>query len=172
MGTPLTPNPGLEASQPPHSSPSPSSTRRFLHPSDCPLSPNDKKTESHPIGAMDKENASAASKARLETPAPEDGPGKSLKSSKRKKHRRRKRHNRHQSFLTPSAGESYDQPRSPGATGGARELTEGTQPTSKDKPPHFNLGRNLSDASIESDALLDHRLVYISFNNIINRSFF
>jgi magnesium transporter len=36
---------------------------------------------------------------------------------------------------------------------------EADRPTSRDATSFFNLGRNMSNTSLESDALLDHRYV-------------
>jgi magnesium transporter len=90
-------------------------------------------------------------------PAPDNEPGKS-KSAKRKKNRNRKRRNRQESFLTP-AKEEIHRPASGSGTGGVRDSMEGERPTSKDTSSFFKLGRNLSNTSLESDALLDHRYV-------------
>jgi magnesium transporter len=93
-------------------------------------------------------------------PAPDNEPGKS-KSAKRKKNRNRKRRNRQESFLTPAKEESH-RPASGSGSGGVRgDSMEGDRPTSKDNSSFFKLGRNLSNTSLESDALLDHR--YVAF---------
>lgn len=97
-----------------------------------------------------------SSETRLETPAPDQDAAKSSKSSKRKKHRNRKRRNRQQSFLTPAHEETHARPDSTEGSG-ARESMEGDRPSSKDTSLFYKLGRNLSNTSIESDALLDHR---------------
>jgi magnesium transporter len=98
---------------------------------------------------------------RLESPALDAG-GKSSKASKRKKNRNRKRRNRQESFLTPGREDSHDRSGTPTGTGGAKDSMEGELPTPKDRPSFFKLGSNLSNTSIESDALLDHRYVYSS----------
>lgn len=97
-----------------------------------------------------------SSETRLETPAPDQDAGKSSKGSKRKKHRQRKRRNRQQSFLTPAHEEAHARPDSTGESA-TRESMEGDRPSSKENSLFFNLGRNLSNTSIDSDALLDHR---------------
>lgn len=107
-------------------------------------------------GRSHGQGPATSSETRPEAPAPDKGAGKSSKSSKRRKNRHGKRRNRQQSFLTPHK-ESDDRPDSTGGSGGARESMEGDRPTSKDNPLFFKLGRNLSNTSIESDALLDHR---------------
>jgi magnesium transporter len=84
--------------------------------------------------------ATPAGETRSEHPA-DSGAGKPSKSSKRKKNRNRKRRNRHESFLTPS-----------------RDSMEADRPTQRDTS-FFKLRSNLSNTSLESDALLDHRYV-------------
>ncbi|KAJ5591677.1 uncharacterized protein N7459_002046, partial [Penicillium hispanicum] len=159
MDPPLTPTPGLGASRPPRSSPSPSGPRIRPQRNDYPLS-TDRNTGNGPMSGPHQQPAPATSTGtRLETPAPDNGPGKSSKASRRKKNRHRKRRNRQESFLTPTAEVSHDRPGSSAGTSGARESMEGDRPTSKDNPSYFNLSRNLSNTSIESDALLDHRYV-------------
>lgn len=107
------------------------------------------------------------SETRLEAPAPDDGggPGRASKAGKRRKNRHRKRRNRHQSFITPGPEGSHDRSEGPSGTGGARESMGADRPTSKDNPSFFNLGRDLSSTSLESDALLDHR--YATFSLIV-----
>lgn len=164
MDPPLTPTPGLdgfEARMSPSSS-SPSSLRRRAQLSGYPLS-TDSRSGNGPMGGRDPGDAPATtSETRLESPAP-DGGGKSSKASKRKKNRNRKRRNRQESFLTPGREDSLDHSgtRTTG-TGGAQDSMEGELPTAKDRPSFFKLGSNLSNTSIESNALLDHRYVYFS----------
>ncbi|KAJ6180239.1 hypothetical protein N7519_010700 [Penicillium mononematosum] len=90
------------------------------------------------------------------TPPADNAAGKPSKSSKRKKNRNRKRRNRHPSFIPPSREESHDSPAEISDAGGVRDSMEADRPTSRDKS-FFKLGRNLSNTSLESDALLDHR---------------
>lgn len=161
MDPPLTPTPGLGDSGALRSSPSSASgTRKCPQQNDYPLS-TDSKTGNRPMGGRDLEHApSTTSEARLEPPAPDNqGAGKTSKTSKRKKNRNRKRRNRHQSFLTPGPEESHDRAGTATGTGGARESMEGDRPTPKDQSSYFKLGRSLSNTSLESDALLDHRYV-------------
>lgn len=94
---------------------------------------------------------------RFESPA--DTAGKPSKSSKRKKNRNRKRRNRHQSFIPPDTEEPHDSPEQ--NTGAGDDSMEADRPTSQDNASFFNLARNLSNTSLESDALLDHRYVYL-----------
>ncbi|KAJ5178831.1 hypothetical protein N7492_002041 [Penicillium capsulatum] len=155
MDLPLTLTPPLGGSraQRPSSSSSP---RKRPQQHDYPLS-TDSKSGNRPMGGRGPGPGPAtSSETRLETSALDKDAGKSSKSSKRKKNRHRKRRNRQQSFLTPAHEESHDRPDST-AESGARESMEEDRPSSKDNPPFFKLGRNLSNTSIESDALLDHR---------------
>ncbi|KAJ5674945.1 uncharacterized protein N7477_004879 [Penicillium maclennaniae] len=159
MDPPLTPTPGLGslgARMSPSTS-SPSSPRKRPQLSDYPLS-TDSRPGNGPMGGRDPGDAPATtSETRLESPAP-DGGGQSSKASKRKKNRNRKRRNRQESFLTPGREDSHDRSgtRTTG-TGGAQDSMEGEPPTAKDRSSFFKLGSNLSNTSIESDALLDHR---------------
>lgn len=87
---------------------------------------------------------------------PADNTGNPPKASKRKKNRNRKRRNRHQSFIPLGHEESLD---SAGLTlGSGGDSMEAGRPTSGDGPV-FKLCRNLSNTSLESEALLDHRYV-------------
>ncbi|KAF4157927.1 hypothetical protein CNMCM8927_003173 [Aspergillus lentulus] len=72
---------------------------------------------------------------------------------KRRKNRHRKRRNRRQSFLTPE--ESHNAAAVSGAD--AEAMIAGDQPDSRPAFPFYNLGRDLSSTSLESEALLDHR---------------
>jgi magnesium transporter len=102
--------------------------------------------------------ATPVGETRSEHPAG-SGAGKPSKSSKRKKNRNRKRRNRHQSFLTPSREETHDSAEEhSGASGGVRDSMEADRPAPRDTS-FFKLGSNLSNTSLESDALLDHRYV-------------
>lgn len=135
-----------------------SSPRRRPQQQDYPLLA-DNQTGNRPMNGGQGSGAAPTSETRLEAPAPDDsgGPGRASKAGKRRKNRHRKRRNRHQSFITPGPEDSHDQAEGPSGTGGARESMGGDRPTSKDKPSYFNLNRNLSSTSLESDALLDHR---------------
>jgi magnesium transporter len=106
-------------------------------------------------GPVSISEATPANEARFEPPA--GIAGKPSKSSKRKKNRNRKRRNRHQSFIPPHPEESHDSPGDISGAGGVRDSMEADRPTSRDNPSFFKLGRNLSNTSLESDALLDHR---------------
>lgn len=88
---------------------------------------------------------------------PADNTGNPPKASKRKKNRNRKRRNRHQSFIPPGHEESLDSAGLTLGTGGGS--MEAGRPTSGDAPV-FKLGRNLSNTSLESEALLDHRYAH------------
>ncbi|GFF51263.1 putative metal ion transporter C17A12.14 [Aspergillus udagawae] len=72
---------------------------------------------------------------------------------KRRKNRHRKRRNRRQSFLAPE--ESHTATAVSGAE--AEAMIAGDQPHSPPPLPFYNLGRDLSSTSLESEALLDHR---------------
>jgi magnesium transporter len=73
-------------------------------------------------------------------------------TGKKKKNRHRKRRNRRQSFLAP---DDSDHP-GPMITDRTPELQRPTQDQCQDHPPFYR-GRNLSNTSLESEALLDHR---------------
>lgn len=119
---------------------------------------SDNRTGNHPLGRRDPENApSTTSQSRTEPPAPDGGGSGKQSRAKRRKNRNRKRQNRQQSFLTPGMEDSHDRSEGKAETGGVRESMEDDRPRSRDKPPFFKLGRNLSNTSLESDALLDHR---------------
>lgn len=92
------------------------------------------------------------------------------KPAKRKKNRNnRKRRHRRQSFLTAEESESQSQQFEP-ATAPAADSVAKAQPVANDQSksrarlPFYGLGRDLSDTSLESEALLDHRYdFYLSF---------
>ena len=161
MDPPRTPTPSLRVGRPPRQSPSSSSPRRHPQRDDYPLS-TDSRIENGPMGTPHPEPApNTSSGTRLETPAPENAVlAKPSKTSKRKKNRHRKRRNRQQSFLTPAAEESHERSGSSAIVDHGRKSMEGDRPRSKDGPSYFNLGRNLSNTSMESDALLDHRYAF------------
>lgn len=166
MDPPLTPTPGLEALRQTSPSSSPASPRKRPQRTDYPPH-TDKKAENGPMGGRVQDRGPVATTSTSETrfeaaPAPDNGPGKS-KSAKRKKNRNRKRRNRQESFLTPAKEESQDRPASGSGSGGARDSMETDRPTSKDNPSFFKFGGNLSNTSLESDALLDHRYVVCSW---------
>ncbi|KAJ5509045.1 hypothetical protein N7527_011188 [Penicillium freii] len=160
MDPPMIPTPGTAATRPPRSSHSPSPRKRPQR-TDYPLSA-DTNASYGPMsggrapgtGAVPVSGATA-NKTRFEPPA-DNAAGKPSKSSKRKKNRNRKRRNRHQSFIPPSQEEPHDSPGETSDAGGVRDSMEADRPTSRDKS-FFKLGRNLSNTSLESDALLDHR---------------
>lgn len=161
MDPPLTPTPGIKALQQPTSpSSSAASPRKRPQRTDNPLH-TDIKPGNGPMGGRLQERGPATTsdtQTRFEAaPAPDNEPSKS-KSAKRKKNRNRKRRNRQESFLTPAKEETH-RPASGSGTGGVRDSMEGDRPTSKDNSSFFKLGRNLSNTSLESDALLDHRYV-------------
>lgn len=166
MDPPLTPTRDLGGTQAQRASAtSPSSPRRRPQQNDYPLSA-DNKTENDPMGDRDPGNGrSTTSETRLEPPAHQSsgGPGKPAKTAKRRKNRNRKRRNRQQSFIAPGTEDSHEQSDGASGTGGAGASMEGDRPTSRDKPSFFRLRRNLSDTSIESDALLDHRYATVCF---------
>ncbi|KAJ5668901.1 hypothetical protein N7462_009971 [Penicillium macrosclerotiorum] len=153
-----TPGPGPAAPRPQCSSPSASRRKRPQH-INYPLSSDDKPGNGPMGGHEQHHGATTSSGTRLETPAPDNAAavGKSSKASKRKKNRNRKRRNRQQSFITPDLEPVNDRPGTSPGTGGARDPMEGDLSTVKENPPFFKLGRNLSNTSLESDALLDHR---------------
>lgn len=155
MDPPHTPTPAHGASRSPHSRSSSPGARKCSQPNDYPLSA-DSRSGNDPMGSAGQDQVSATSSgARLQTPAPDSSAGKS-KSNKRKNRRRRPR-NRKQSFLASAPESSHERPGTSSAADGARELMEGDRPTSKDGQLFFKLGRNLSNTSLESEALLDHR---------------
>ena len=88
--------------------------------------------------------------------------------SKRRKNRNRKRRHRRESFLAPEESHS---PAPVSATAPAADAVAsasvGAADQSKSKSrarlPFYQLGRDLSDTSLESEALLDHRYVLIFF---------
>ncbi|EKV05040.1 CorA family metal ion transporter, putative [Penicillium digitatum PHI26] len=148
MNPPMIPTPGTAASRLPRSSHYPPSADNTSY---GPMSGG----RAPGTGPVPVAEATPAITTRLESPA-DDAAGKPSKSSKRKKNRNRKRRNRHQSFIPPSGEESQDSPKETSDAGGVRDSMDADRPTSKDKS-FFKLGRNLSNTSLESDALLDHR---------------
>lgn len=162
MDPPMIPTPGTAASRPPRSSHS-SSPRKRPQRTDYPPSADNNASygpmsggRAPGTGAVPVSEATPANKTRFEPPA-DNAAGKPSKSSKRKKNRNRKRRNRHQSFISPSQEEPHDSPGENSDAGGVRDHPmEADRPTSRDKS-FFKLGRNLSNTSLESDALLDHR---------------
>jgi magnesium transporter len=155
----MIPTPGSAASRPLPASHSSSKQRPQLS-SDYPLSDN--KANDGLMGGRAPGagpvpvSETTSGETRLEHPA-DNGAGKPSKSSKRKKNRNRKRRNRHQSFLTPSREEAHDSAEEHSGAG-VRDSMEADRPTSRDTS-FFKFGRNLSNTSLESDALLDHRYV-------------
>lgn len=168
MDPPLTPTPPIEALRQ-STSPSSSTANPQKRPqrTDYPLH-TDKKAGNGPMTgrAQDRGPSTTAttttSETRFETaPAPDNEQPVKSKSAKRKKNRNRKRRNRQESFLTtPAKEDSHDRPASGSGSGVARNSMDNDRPTSKDAPSFFKLGRNLSNTSLESDALLDHRYVH------------
>ncbi|KAJ5696285.1 hypothetical protein N7455_000820 [Penicillium solitum] len=162
MDPPMIPTPGTAASRPPRSSHS-SSPRKRPQRTDYPPSADNNASygpmsggRAPGTGAVPVSEATPANKTRFEPPA-DNAAGKPSKSSKRKKNRNRKRRNRHQSFISPSQEEPHDSPGETSDAGGVRDHPmEADRPISRDKS-FFKLGRNLSNTSLESDALLDHR---------------
>lgn len=155
---PHTPTPGFGGSQAQQASAgSTSSPKRRPQQNEYPLS-TDNKTGNHPLGPRDPGNApSTTTQSRTEPPAPDGGGSGRQSKAKRRKNRNRKRRNRQQSFITPVTEDSHDQSEGQAEPGGVRGSMEDDRPRSRDKPPFFKLGRNLSNTSLESDALLDHR---------------
>ena len=157
MDPPLTPTPALGGAQPLRSPPSSASPRKRPQHNDYPLS-TDNRSGNGPMGRSDQEPASATSnRAHSQVPATNCG---SAKPKNKRRNRRRKPHNRKQSFLAPTQETSHERPGTSAETGGAGKGMENDRLTSKDNPSFFKLGRNLSNTSIESDALLDHRYVF------------
>lgn len=161
MDPPLTPTPGLGGLQAQQASANPtssSSPRRRPQQSDYPLS-TDNRMGAHPMAGPNPGHAPAtASHSHTEPSAPDGGgSAKPSKAAKRRKNRNRKRRNRQESFITLGAEDSHEHPEGQTVTGGAREAMESDRPGLKDQPPFFKLSRNLSNTSLESDSLLDHR---------------
>ncbi|KAJ5888741.1 hypothetical protein N7495_008782 [Penicillium taxi] len=156
---PTIPAPGSDNSRAQLSSLPASTVERDPSRNDYPF-PTASRSGNSPIRGPGRIDASATtSGTRLEPPATDSvasGAGKTSKS-KRKKNRQRKRQNRQESFLTPTTQDSHDPQAISSGTGAARELMEGDHPTPKEVPSFFKLGRKLSESSLESDALLDHR---------------
>lgn len=163
MNPTLTRTPNLVVASPRSQGPSssPSSPTKDPQRGEYPLS-TDNKAANCPMGGHKEDHGPATrSRTRLETPAPDNGtaakPSKPSNSSKRKKNRHRKRRKRQESFLTPSLEETHERSGALSGTGGGRESMEGDRPTTSDNQSYFQLHRNLSSTSLESDALLDHR---------------
>lgn len=160
MDPPMIPIPGTTSSRPPRLSHSSSPRKRPQH-SDYPPADNNVSYglmsggRAPGTGPVPAPETSPANKTRPNPPA-DNAAGKPSKSSKRKKNRNRKRRNRHPSFIPPSREESHDSPVEISDAEGVRDSMEAGRPTSRDKS-FFQLGRNLSNTSLESDALLDHR---------------
>lgn len=106
------------------------------------------------MGAAAQRTPAMSSGSRSQTPAP-DG-GNRSRNQKRKKKNKRPR-NRQQAVFASTQETSHDRPATSSGTGDARDSMEGDRPLSKEGPPFYKLGNNLSQTSIESDALLDHR---------------
>lgn len=162
MDPTLTPTPNLVAASPRSQGPSSSRSSPTKDPqrSEYPLSA-DNKAGNGPMGGREEDHGpSTPSRTRLETPPPDNGSAaKPSKSSKRRKNRNRKRRKRQESFLTPSLEEADERSGAVSGAGGGRESMEGDQLTTNDNQSYFQLRRNLSSTSLESDALLDHRSV-------------
>jgi magnesium transporter len=77
---------------------------------------------------------------------------------KRKRNRHRKRRNRRQSFLAPEDSQPDAPPTVP--ENEALNVMVGNQGRPRGSTPLYKLGGNLSNTSLESEALLDHRYVY------------
>ncbi|CAG7952066.1 unnamed protein product [Penicillium salamii] len=155
MDPPMTPTAGGAVSRPPRPSHS-SSPKKRPQRKDYPPSA-DNSASYRPMGDRAPGGPTSVSEATTETrfDSPADNAGKTPKSSKRKKNRNRKRRNRHQSFIPPDREGSQA---SPGPNSGAGDDSmEADRPTSRDTQSFFKLGRNLSNTSLESEALLDHR---------------
>ena len=158
MDPPMTPTPGGAVSRPPRPSHSSSPSKRPQR-KDYPPSA-DNSASYRPMGDRASGGPVAVSEATNETrfDSPADNAGKTPKSSKRKKNRNRKRRNRHQSFIPPDRERSEDSPRP--NVGAGDDSMEADRPTSRDTQSFFKLGHNLSNTSLESEALLDHRYVH------------
>ncbi|CAI7635197.1 unnamed protein product [Penicillium bialowiezense] len=155
MDPPMTPTPGSAASRPPRPSHS-SSPRKRLQRKEYPPSA-DNSASYRPMGDRAPGRPVSVSEATNETrfESPADNAGQTPKSSKRKKNRNRKRRNRHQSFVPADHDESHNSPGQSVGAGG--DSMEADRPTSRDTQSFFKLGQNLSNTSLESEALLDHR---------------
>ncbi|KAL5047198.1 hypothetical protein BDW71DRAFT_180467 [Aspergillus fruticulosus] len=82
-------------------------------------------------------------------------PGTGSKKHKGKKNRNRKRRNRRPSFLAPEDSQPNAPPTIPESEG-LNTVAE-NQARARGSTPFYNSGGNLSNTSLESDALLDHR---------------
>lgn len=171
MDPPMTPTPGSAASRPPRPSHS-SSPRKRLQRKEYPPSA-DNSASYRPMGDRAPGRPVSVSEATNETrfESPADNAGQTPKSSKRKKNRNRKRRNRHQSFVPADHDESHNSPGQSVGAGG--DSMEADRPTSRDTQSFFKLGQNLSNTSLESEALLDHRYVRPHYESVagINISF-
>lgn len=88
------------------------------------------------------------------------------KPAKRKKNRHRKRRNRRHSFITA------DNPTLEPATFPAPDATTvsnlaADRPKPEMAQPFYKLGREPSSSSLESEALLDHRYVWVLFSLLV-----
>ncbi|KAL4997713.1 hypothetical protein BDV10DRAFT_168785 [Aspergillus recurvatus] len=82
-------------------------------------------------------------------------PDTGSKKHKRKKNRNRKRRNRRPSFLAPEDSQPNAPPTIPESE--ALNTMAENQARARGSTPFYNSGGNLSNTSLESDALLDHR---------------
>ncbi|KAJ5571733.1 hypothetical protein N7535_005393 [Penicillium sp. DV-2018c] len=161
MDPSLIPSPSMTTPRPRRSSHSSSSRKRPPR-SEYPLSTDNNASYGPMSGCRGTETGPAsaseptASETRSHPPA-DSAAGKPYRSSKKKKNRNRKRRNRHQSFITPDLEDPHDLSADNSGAGGVRDSMEADRPVSRDNPSYFKLGRNLSNTSFESDALLDHR---------------
>jgi magnesium transporter len=90
--------------------------------------------------------------------------GTGSKKHKRKKNRNRKRRNRRPSFLAPEDSQPNAPPTIPESE--ALSAMAENQAKARGSTPFYS-GGNMSNTSLESEALLDHRYGYI---NVINKS--
>lgn len=86
--------------------------------------------------------------------------------SKRRKNRNRKRRHRRESFLAPEespspAPVSATAPAADAVASASVGAADQSKSKSRARLPLYRLGRDLSDTSLESEALLDHRYVLI-----------
>ncbi len=80
---------------------------------------------------------------------------KGSKKPKRKKHRNRKHRNRRPSFLAPEDSQP-NAPPTVSETAPMDTLAE-NETQARSPPPFYKFGANISNTSLESEALLDHR---------------
>ena len=154
------PSGALGASRPPTAPASSSNPTRHTQ-NDYPLS-LDSRSGNGPMGEAAQDTASAmaptmSSGSRSQTPAPDSGVRNPSRNQKRKKKNKRRPRNRQQAVFTPTQENSHEPPSTSSGTGDAKDPMEGDRPLTKDNPPFYKFGNNLSNTSIESDALLDHR---------------